>query len=607
MSNINPFAVDSDDDEQYSSVLSTTTTTMNVSPSTSTPATTLPNVDDAVSSSALRAGIRAIAVGKYGEKPIPLDVVDSIEQELSMIEQQIHDNSQQSQQHQQHGISRDLLYLRASFLGALFMKRTLHPYEAALLHRTVVLPRTAAYRRGRERSGGESGDEMLTISAGHVLATVVTDLDLDNDNGNDSDNETTTKHTLNRFALRLLCDERLDRKEALQLGRILYGCSKNNPPTPVMALVAHVMRVRHETNDELSGLAAAVRETTVKLDHLNSSSFARNGNGASTITTSATTNNSSSSTSSEKLQANDNRYFLLSEPFDGAITWDMLTPLLARHLTQAYASSGFKVIVPCGQTSGPKYGPNVHALYHEMDKQQQQQQANDNSGNDMGCYEIVSDQEDSNEGLAQWVHMRRVIMKRPALATVEKFADPVPRASSRTVLVSSAFHPGYVDKMAYIARHLGYRAFIIVAKGAEGSIGQLPPPSPSPSPSAEGGDNANGSSGSTTRTYSAFVGWAEDTHSKDDEHEVGHEARQYGSQWVSFTYDARTSSSSSATPEKGQASVVETARKIRQFVQSEGLSSGDSIFDMRVEVTCQLLDRAVSVIQDHVPALFIQK
>lgn len=487
------------------------------------------------------------------------------------------------------------------------MKRTLHPYEAALLHRAVVLPRTAAYRRGRERNAtlsgdGDGGDDTLTISAGHVLATVIADLDLDNDI--ESDSETSTTQILNRFALRLLCDERLDRNEAVQLGRILYGCTENSPPTPVMALVAHVMRVRHETNDELSGLAAAVRETTVKLGHLNSSfaSFARNGN--RTSTTSATTNSSSS-----ELQASDNRYFLLSEPFDGAITWDMLTPLLARHLTQAYASSGFKVIVPCGETSGPKYGPNVRALYHEMEKQQ----VENNDSNGMGCYGVLSDQENSNEGLAQWVHMRRVIMKRPALATVEKFADPVPRASSKAVFVSSAFHPGYVDKMAYIARHLGYRAFIIVAKGAEGSIGQLPPPSPS----AEGGDKANGSSGSTARTYSAFVGWAEDADSKDDEHEVGHEAARYGSQWVSFTYDGRTSSSSASdsegngssggTPEKGKASVVETARKIGQFVQSEGRGSGDYVFDVRVDVTCQLLDRAISVIQDHAPALFVLK
>eukprot|EP00959_Pyramimonas_sp_CCMP1952_P048244 1006851-Pyramimonas_sp.AAC.1 len=68
--------------------------------------------------------------------------------------------------------------------------------------------------------------------------------------------------------------------------------------------------------------------------------------------------------------------------------------------------------------------------------------------------------------LSDWQALRKVIMKRPGLATSEKFVD----TAGCAFLVSSAFHPPYTEKMADIAEGLGIPAAIIVRKGLEGSL-----------------------------------------------------------------------------------------------------------------------------------------
>ena len=59
-----------------------------------------------------------------------------------------------------------------------------------------------------------------------------------------------------------------------------------------------------------------------------------------------------------------------------------------------------------------------------------------------------------------------MIMKRPGLATAEKFVD----TAGCSLFVSSAFHPPYTEKMADIAEGLGIPAAIILRRGLEGSL-----------------------------------------------------------------------------------------------------------------------------------------
>lgn len=455
--------------------------------------------------SALRQGIKSIAVGKYGEKPIPTEIIPSIARELNLVEE-IPD----------HLVSLELLFLRASFLGSLFMKQSLSVEEHQLLLNSAVLPRTNTYAAGKFRLPDsyvqpQHNDSMpYRVTAGHIIATVA------------SSDESLINSPMSKFAFRLLYGEQLDMSEAEILGNLLYA---DEPVTPMKALIAHVMRVRHENSAEICGLARSIASSTTVLPALASASV-RNDN--------------------------EKAYIFMAEPFDGVVTWDLLTPLVARHLQNKY---GFRVVVAAGESSGPKYGPNVLSLYSGL--------------RDVGLYGggeaeeelgLVSDQAVTNKGTARWVHMRRVILKRPALATVEKYADSCPGGRAK-MFIGSAFHPGYVEKMGDAAEAVGFPSYIIISKGMEGCIGQ----------------------GVGGRESKILVGW-----------KVKNEKKKYEfkREEIKYKYDDLNDYRS---PVKNEASVEDTVERISGFVRDG--SSGNRLFDSRVHATCQALDRAMSLIQ----------
>jgi hypothetical protein len=143
---------------------------------------------------------------------------------------------------------------------------------------------------------------------------------------------------LTLHAVHLLGNEPLSVERAQELGALLYSAENNNSITVMQlkALVAHVMRIRHESEDELIGLARAAASTLHPAFHTRAS-------GGPTTTFPPTA--------------------LMAEPFDGVVTWDLLTPLLARHLATRY---GLGVILSTGASSGPKYGPNLRDLAREL-------------------------------------------------------------------------------------------------------------------------------------------------------------------------------------------------------------------------------------------------
>ena len=62
--------------------------------------------------------------------------------------------------------------------------------------------------------------------------------------------------------------------------------------------------------------------------------------------------------------------------------------------------------------------------------------------------------------------IRRSIIKRPFLATLERLIDPL----KADIFITSAFHPPYVEKMLKVSEAAHYPAIIIVRNGIEGSI-----------------------------------------------------------------------------------------------------------------------------------------
>jgi hypothetical protein len=71
------------------------------------------------------------------------------------------------------------------------------------------------------------------------------------------------------------------------------------------------------------------------------------------------------------------------------------------------------------------------------------------------------DQELASPALRDWQSVRRVVMKRPGLATVEKFLD----TAGASLFISSAFHPPYTEKMADVAEGLKMPAAVVVRRG----------------------------------------------------------------------------------------------------------------------------------------------
>ena len=243
----------------------------------------------------------------------------------------------------------------------------------------------------------------------------------------------------------------------------------------------------------------------------------------------------------------------IAEPFDGTHKAESFTPLIAAHVQRRWGATAVSL---CAPSAGPKWGPNLHSIARELCP----------ISFAVGSREILEgamppefgwyvDQEASSKALTRWIDIRRNVIKRPFLATSEKFLD----VCGATVLIASAFHPSFSDKMfdmAEQATHFG--AVIIVRKGCEGSLGfSLARP-------AEVTVGVRRSDGSLARTDFAF--------GPDD-----------------AGVQRRAETEQQCPP----LSAASTAAKIARFA-AQG-SSGDAVFDDRVKLTLAGVDKALAI------------
>lgn len=488
---------------------------------------------------ALTAGIKAVAVGKNGVRPVPENAINSIMEALFCMDiwnrdvdhdlARISDpNSSVASNDGKFVTPMALCMQRASLLGSLFVKAEISPSEMQVLQ--FVVDRTSDSTVGRVRNLGS-----LQCSAGdileYVLPGVVVKL-------RQHSHVHSSCESIANYALRLLNNEYLDRDDAYKLGRLLFSADNNDRASlPLKALIAHVMRIRHESSDEIAGLAAAAASS------LNDNFLLPSG----------------------LAEFKKRPVAHLAEPFDGTVTWDLITPVLGQHLITKH---GFSVVFAAGISSGPKYGPNLRDVAIAMDlpfahsARELMSLLTSTQGG------VVVDQVDCSNGLAAWVDIRRAIVKRPALATVEKFVDAVPGGSS--LFISSAFHESYIEKMIAAAESMRYPCYIIVAKGVEGTLG-LGVGSRSKASLHVG---VRDSMGSYVRTEIVVdTALAGESMLPDDLHNYH-------------------------LPEKGSATASRTADLTRRW-QDCG-KSGDRCFDARVNSTLRAFDKAMAFISSKV-------
>lgn len=431
-----------------------------------------------------------MAVGKHGSRPVPTSILPGIREELA-----------RAKDTPLTFLNLNLHLLRASFLGSLFVKSVHTPDERAVLSYAV-----------RGDNGGED------VSPAEVLAAI----------GASSSDE------LISYALRVLSGERLTMDEAASLGELLYTPHSLEQVSVwvIKALIAHVMRVRHESSEELAGLAEAARRGL-------SPSFR---------------------TPKEGIQIDTGPFVHVAEPFDGTITNDLLTPLLCHRLRDVY---GMRPVMSVGLSSGPKYGPNLRDIAQELGLQfcKSVEHVAVRAGEEFGA---VVDQSDCSPGLDSWVHMRRVILKRPGIATVEKYVDACPGGAA--LFIGSAFHAPYIGKMADVAEDLQYGAYIIVGRGMEGTTGL--------------GITAR-------RTANLLTGWRTEDGSfqrKDVEFNVVRDG-------------VRILLGEEEEPVKGSTNAKVSVERIRRFAETG--RSGSPFFDARAKATLQAFDMALSVLKEN--------
>lgn len=217
----------------------------------------------------------------------------------------------------------------------------------------------------------------------------------------------------------------LDKQTAYTLGCFLLSDEHGDA---ARGLIASALRVRYETDDEYEGILKAIQETIVP-------QFL-----------------SSTTKGSPIVQ--------LAEPFDGNDKSYMITPLIGRYLT----GLDYRVVHLVGRNSGPKFDFNLLDVAELLKVPFMKNAADlDRVQSQFGWF---IRQKDLSPAADRWVDIRRQTVKRPFMATLEKFLNPF----NAQVVATSAFHPPYGDKMLTISERAGFPGIIVIRNGMEGSL-----------------------------------------------------------------------------------------------------------------------------------------
>jgi len=225
--------------------------------------------------------------------------------------------------------------------------------------------------------------------------------------------------------VQLLQGHSLDGQTAYDLGNFLFS---KEPGDALRGWVASFLRVRYETDDEYQGLLQAMEDTIAP---------------------------------AFKIPTPPGQPIIqIAEPFDGVDHSYMITPLIGR----ALQAQGYRVAHQVGRNSGPKFEMNLWDIAQALGEKSAL--SNADLASEKPAFGWFFHQSVMAQALDRWVDLRHQIIKRPFLATLERFINPL----KADILIASAFHPPYGEKMMTIAERAGFKGVIIVRNGLEGSI-----------------------------------------------------------------------------------------------------------------------------------------
>lgn len=234
-----------------------------------------------------------------------------------------------------------------------------------------------------------------------------------------------TPSEMKEIGVKLLQKEILSEAEAEKLGHYLFS---DLPGETFRGMAASMMRIRYETDEEYQGLLNAVVATYEP--------------------------------GFQEAEAVSGTTIQLAEPFDGVEHSYMITPLLAKALQE----KDYRVVVTMGRSAGPKLTLNTLDLYQGLDSAflQHTQELRQ----DAPLYGWALDQKELSPALDAWVYRRRIIFKRPFLATLEKVLNPC----QADIFITSVFHITYMQKMVMLADMAGFAGVIVLKRGLEGTL-----------------------------------------------------------------------------------------------------------------------------------------
>ena len=230
---------------------------------------------------------------------------------------------------------------------------------------------------------------------------------------------------IQELCVRLLRQETLDEETAKKLGDFLFS---SEPGDGARGMVASIMRVRYETPEEYTGILRSIQETIEPPFR-------------------------------EEVPSGE-PIIQIAEPFDGVDHSYLITPLVLQY----FQKQRYRAVGLAGRNSGPKAGHNLLDLVNAVGATflRRNTELRDKKP-DLGWY---IRQQDMSTAMDRWVELRRQIIKRPFLSTLERFVNPV----KADILIASAFHPPYGEKMITVAEKAGYPGVIIVRNGLEGTL-----------------------------------------------------------------------------------------------------------------------------------------
>lgn len=227
------------------------------------------------------------------------------------------------------------------------------------------------------------------------------------------------------ICVRLLRQKTLDQTTAKQLGNFLFS---GEPGDGARGLAVSILRVRYETPEEYSGLLLSLQETF--------------------------------ETSFRSSIPKREPIIQIAEPFDGVDQSNMITPLVGEYLQRL----NYRVVHLVGRNSGPKMVLNLLDIAQDLNTHFLKQNSKFTDPNP--SFGWFLNQQDLSKPMDRWVEIRREIIKRPFLATLERFVNPL----KADIIIASAFHAPYGEKMLTIGEGAGFPGIIIVRNGIEGTI-----------------------------------------------------------------------------------------------------------------------------------------